>query len=148
MQKYTNAEVVGTSLIIEKFFDQKKNEIQNLQDKKGVIFCGIGQPDRFIQAVKNSGIQVIGQEIFVDHAPYYADEIIRMAEKYKSLGADFLICTEKDKVKIPEIPGLSLPIVWMKIKMKVVENEQGWINFIGKLRSDLGLPSKNRLMTH
>jgi tetraacyldisaccharide 4'-kinase len=137
VEKYTHAPIIGTELVLEKCFDLQKNEISGLKDKKGVIFCGIGQPDRFIHTVKKCGVNVIGQELFKDHAPFYSEQIIQLANKYKSQGADMLICTEKDKVKIPEIPGLSLPIVWLKMQLKVVENEEDWKKFVNKLRVDL-----------
>lgn len=137
VEKYTKAPVIGTHFALDKCFDLQKNEIESLKDKKAAIFCGIGQPDRFIETVKRCGVTIIGEELYSDHAPYYADQISHLADKYKAQGAEMLICTEKDMVKIPEITALSLPIVWLKMEMKVVENEEGWYQFIHKLRTDL-----------
>lgn len=133
VERYTTAPIVGTQLEVQQFYDIHGNEMSSLQDKKALLFCGIGQPDRFIETVKGCGVDIIGKELFPDHAPFYTEQIIKLAETYKPQGAEMLICTEKDKVKIPEIPELSLPIVWLKMKLKVVENEEEWGNLLKKL---------------
>lgn len=137
IEKYTTAPIVGARLELLQSYDIFGNEVNTLMNKKAVLFCGIGQPDRFIETVKECGVDIIGQEIFPDHAPLYAEEIIKLADAYKSRGAEIMICTEKDKVKIPEVPELTLPIIWLKMELRVVENEGEWKRFIEKVRGDL-----------
>lgn len=134
---YTKAPIIGTQLELQQICDLQGNPQGSIRDKRVALFCGIGQPDRFIQTLKECGVYLVGQEIFPDHAVYYVDQIIKLAEKYKSQGVEMLVCTEKDRVKIPEIPHLPLPIIWLKMRLKIVENKELWENFVGKVKKDL-----------
>lgn len=134
---YTNAPVVGTRLIFENAYDLCTHETVNLQGKKGILFCGIAHPERFMETVRECGVEILGQEIFPDHAPYDAELMMQLANKYKAKGAEVLICTEKDKVKIPHLANLAIPLVWIKMQLRVVQNSGEWEQFIRRIRSNL-----------
>lgn len=134
---FTKAPIVGTRMEVEKICDFQGNALGSIKEKRVGLFCGIGQPDRFIQTVRESGAHIIGQEVFPDHAPYDPEQIVRLASRYRSLGAEMIVCTEKDKVKIPEIPHLPLLFVWYKMRLKIIENEEAWQTFLSKIRNDL-----------
>ena len=78
-------------------------------------FCGIAQPESFQNILKESHMNLVGFESFEDHHAYSSVDIKSLCEKGLSAGAQALITTEKDMVKIrdlfPEdLPLLSLPI--------------------------------------
>lgn len=134
---FSRAPVIGTRMEIERICDFQGNAIESIKEKRVGLFCGIGQPDRFIQTVRDSGAQIVGQHIFPDHASYDPDQIIKMADRFKAQGAEMIVCTEKDRVKIPDIPHLSLLFVWFKMKLMVIENETDWLAFLSKIKNDL-----------
>lgn len=137
VREYSSAPIVGTCLGTVQLYDLYSNEVNTLNEKKVGVFCGIAQPERFFETVRNLGAQAVGQEIFPDHHVYCPEQIAQLATKYKSLGAEMLVCTEKDKVKLPEMPENPLPVVWVKIHLQVTEGQEGWENFLDKVKLDL-----------
>lgn len=68
--------------------------------RRAMVFCGIGNPDGFRHTVESLGCVVAGLKVFDDHHAYSAAEVRRLAEQGAEAGADWLLCTEKDLVKI------------------------------------------------
>jgi tetraacyldisaccharide 4'-kinase len=90
------------------------------------IFCGIAKPNYFEAAVKSGGMQVVGKLFSSDHViPSFAD-LQRFAKECKALGAQALICTEKDFVKLSSECRLDLPIVILQLYLEIIEGQEDW----------------------
>jgi len=135
--KYTTAPIVGARVKVEGVYDLDGQELDSLQGKKVGIFCGVGSPERFQEVVKCCGAEIIGTDFFNDHAMFNPEKLIKLAEKYRAAGAEFMLCTQKDSVKLYDMPLLALPIVWLKTNLKIAENQLAWEQFIEKVRMDL-----------
>lgn len=68
--------------------------------QRAFVFCGIGNPDGFRHTVESLGCAVAGLEVFDDHHAYSADEVRHLSERAAAASADWVLCTEKDWVKI------------------------------------------------
>lgn len=75
-------------------------------------FCGIGNPDRFLLTLKNTGINLVGFKIFPDHHEYSDVDCKQLQQEAKKLGAT-LITTSKDYVKISD----RLPCIDFKVEL-------------------------------
>lgn len=113
-------------------------EIQELRDKfktamvcelstekpenitNAAAFTGIAQPDTFFNSLKKDGITLASTKIFPDHHLYTKKDVeILMAEAI-SAGAQALLTTEKDMVKIePFVDELDTQIPVCAVKLKV-----------------------------
>lgn len=95
-------------------------------ERKYFAFCGIGNPSAFFADLKKWGISVLGYEIFRDHHRYSTDDTARLEEKASAVGADALICTEKDIYDLPA--GLTAPmaISFCKIGLQFNDEEGLW----------------------
>ncbi len=67
---------------------------------------GIANTDRFFNALKNARWGVVDSIAFPDHHRYTAKDIASIGAKLKASGADVVLTTEKDAVRLE---GLSLP---------------------------------------
>jgi len=65
-----------------------------------------------------------GQAAFRDHHAFSASELVGLARRARSAGADALVTTAKDIVRLPEVP-LDLPLLVLKISVSV-EPEGGF----------------------
>ena len=82
----------------EKIYDLKTNEPVNTA--KTIAFAGIGQPEFFFNYLKNQNIELLDEMIFVDHYLYTKIDIENIIKKAQEKGADSIITTEKDAVKL------------------------------------------------
>ena len=77
-----------------------------LKDTKIFGFCALGAPRSFRATVAATGAVISGFRTFRDHHRYSATDIAAISGEAKKTGADWIITTEKDMIKIR---GLDLP---------------------------------------
>lgn len=73
---------------------------------KAFLFSGIGNHDGFRRSVADAGIRITGEMRFRDHHWYRPRDIETILEKYTRGGADILLTTEKDAVRMTADPVL------------------------------------------
>jgi len=72
------------------------------------VFCGLGNPKAFFAQLENSGLVIAGTRAFPDHYVYGQKDIDVIVSAAKAAGADYLLTTPKDAVKLGGL-GLELP---------------------------------------
>ncbi|HEY4123155.1 MAG TPA: tetraacyldisaccharide 4'-kinase, partial [Rhizomicrobium sp.] len=75
-------------------------DIPLLRERPVIAFAGIGQPRKFLQTLRDLGVQVKSMKGFADHHVYTSKEISAMQVKAKDADA-ILVTTEKDYVRLP-----------------------------------------------
>ncbi len=89
-------------------------------------FCGIAKPELFYDALRDKGCQIVNSRTLSDHIAPSLEELTHFALDCKQKGAAFLVCTEKDLVKLLQIQGFPLPIAVLKMDLECVWNENLW----------------------
>ncbi len=89
-------------------------------------FCGIAGPARFARSLTDFGIQPAGFQAFKDHARYSQAIVAQLCQKAASCGAQYLVTTEKDHIKLHNFT-LKLPLFTLKVNHEV---EQAFNLFI------------------
>jgi len=80
--------------------DNEEISIEQLKGKKVFAFCGIGNPDAFLNTIKDFGTELVGSKIYDDHYHYTDTCLTEISEHAKSLGADLILTTQKDWTKV------------------------------------------------
>jgi tetraacyldisaccharide 4'-kinase len=65
-----------------------------------VTMCGIARPRRFIDETSGGGYEVADSLIFSDHHPYTNEDLRRAASRALTAGAELILVTEKDLVRL------------------------------------------------
>jgi tetraacyldisaccharide 4'-kinase len=73
-------------------------------------FSGIARPERFEADLAAAGVRVAGARRFADHHPYRAGDLDSIAAAARACGAEVLVTTEKDMVRIPAMPPVAPPL--------------------------------------
>lgn len=133
LRKYTTAPAVGLAPAPAGIYTPQGEKIQGIDQLKVGIFCGIGAPQHFRQMVISCGAEIVAEEISSDHQIPEPAQLAAFADKCKQLGAQMLICTEKDRVKLRETFSCSLPIAWVKMGLTVVSGQEVWKDFVTRL---------------
>ena len=106
-----------------------------LRAKKGVAFAGIAHPGFFFDDLARNGFNLVGKIGFSDHATYSPIdlEVLRAA----CPGADFLVTTEKDGVKL--ISG-DVPLVCYQVPLSLeIEDPDGFRKLLDNLMQQRNL---------
>lgn len=134
---YTKAPVVGVRLSTENVYDLKGNLIENLQNQKVGLFCGIANPEYFKETLKETGAEIVEQYCIADHGSFDLKKLQVFAAKAKAQGAKWIVCTEKDKVRLKENSVSHLPIAWLKMRLDVISGKAAWDEFLNQAKEDL-----------
>jgi tetraacyldisaccharide 4'-kinase len=82
------------------------------QDKKFVACAGIADPEAFFDSLRWQGLNLVAGLHFPDHVAYNRERYEEIADALRTSGAELLVTTEKDGVKLkglaPELTGRTL----------------------------------------
>jgi tetraacyldisaccharide 4'-kinase len=134
---YTSAPMVGTHWKIGAIRDLKGQEVGSIKDKRVGMFCGIAHPEYFRHTLIQEGASIVSEYCLVDHDEPEEKELNKFAHACSKKEAHFLICTEKDRVKLKDSLSLALPIVWLQMELEVVEAKDVWADFLIKAESKI-----------
>jgi tetraacyldisaccharide 4'-kinase len=79
----------------------KSIPVESLRGKRIAAFCGIGNPGGFRRTLELAGAEIVTWCEFADHCPYNHGQIVSLDAWARDSGAELLVCTHKDLVKIP-----------------------------------------------
>ena len=84
-----------------------------------VTLAAIARPERFASAVRALGCSVLQEFTFRDHHWFTPDDIQRIEEAARKTGAEAIITTEKDAVRLEPVVTASIPFVFLPIDAHV-----------------------------
>jgi tetraacyldisaccharide 4'-kinase len=95
----------------------KTDLIESLLDRKVFLTAGIGDPMAFEKQIASHGCRVVGTQWFPDHHTFSIDDINRIIASAKSAGAEMILTTAKDWVKMngKVAVGETMPIYVVKL---------------------------------
>ena len=101
----------------------QKLTIEQLREKNIYAFCGIGNPDAFMNNLKNLGLNVVGHKIYNDHHNYSENDITDIYEEARYMDADVVLSTEKDWVKTALLvkPQSDIIFAYLALKLRFIE---------------------------
>ncbi|HXW60035.1 MAG TPA: tetraacyldisaccharide 4'-kinase, partial [Myxococcota bacterium] len=132
LKQLTEAPIVKAEVEIKKIYSIDGEELE-IKDKAVGLFCGVGNPQRVEETVKKRGAQIVATHFLPDHRAISSEKLLQFAALCKGKGADYLICTEKDRVKLPKVEKIALPIGWLEVRLAIVENEREWEMMLKKI---------------
>ncbi len=112
------------SPVVARTTDGKEISIEQLKDKKIFAFCGIGNPDAFINTIGELGAKTVGSKIYDDHYHYADKDIAGICREAATLKADLILTTQKDfsRLSIEKLRP-DIPFAYLAIELKIVSGE-------------------------
>jgi tetraacyldisaccharide 4'-kinase len=83
-------------------------------------FAGIAGPERFFADVGARGTRLVGRRAFPDHHPYTARDLEAIARAARDAGAEVLVTTEKDRVRIAATPAGAPPLYALAVGVTII----------------------------
>ena len=91
---------------LEKFnSDEFELETLNLkpETRTAAVFCALGNPDNFFEQLKRENFDLVSTQKFPDHHRYTQNDIKKIELQAKQSGAEMLLTTAKDAVKLTNL---------------------------------------------
>jgi tetraacyldisaccharide 4'-kinase len=85
-------------------------------------FCGIAHPQAFLTLLERHGLDLAGFYPLEDHQRYSSVVIEKILARARQAGAEFLVTTEKDLVKLAHVAD-DLPLPLLGLRMQVIADK-------------------------
>ena len=91
-------------------------------------FCAVGNPGSFFESLRRAGFEIAIEKSFPDHHVYSQEEIDAVIHSASTVGADVLVTTAKDAVKLKTL-AFSIPCYVAEIEI-AIENAAGFTKML------------------
>lgn len=111
------------------FYSSRMDAGQNLVDlngsvlsltksegKKVLALSAVGDPDGFLSTLAGSGLVVADSLTFMDHYVYNQGDVQVLRRQFEKSGAEIIVTTEKDLIKLQQLDLNNLPIYALSIR--------------------------------
>lgn len=121
--KLFNKNIALSDYVFSGVYNFEGKEITDYENKRVFIFSGIGNPKNFKKSVEKTGVVICGEKNYRDHYKYREKDISDILEKAVNSGAEMILTTEKDMVKIMSISNDKFKEMCgvLKIEFKMLE---------------------------
>jgi tetraacyldisaccharide 4'-kinase len=97
-----------------------------LSGTRVVAFAGIATPEAFKRTLQELDVDVAEMKKFPDHYWYSADDLRRLEHLADALGADALVTTEKDGVRLRRLPLPRRPLLVVTVRLELLRGDAEW----------------------
>lgn len=106
---------------------------ESMRSQKTALLCGIASPDSFRALVQKLGAEIVDETVMVDHHPFTRKELDETIERAIKKGAESIITTAKDHVRLMHLLGnYDIPVFVLEISIQM-DQTHAFIQKIMKL---------------
>ena len=91
-----------------------------LKGKRVLAFSGIATPESFEKFLRDFGALLVARERFLDHYRYTDEDIEELFDLARKEGAECLVTTEKDAVRVTEGRTWPLPVYYLRLEIDII----------------------------
>lgn len=102
----------------------------SLKGRRILAFCGIGTPEHFRQTLQRLEAEVVTCIAFPDHHPFTPADLEHLVQMAKYHGAEMLVTTEKDGVRLREYRPLPGHMWALRIRATIVAQADVWKAYV------------------
>ncbi len=104
--------------------------VAELAGRRLLAFAGLGSPEGFAHTVDATGIRRVGFVEFPDHHWFTPADVAELARDARAAGAQGLVTTEKDWVRMREVAPPPLPIWVLPVRLVIETRLETWRSLI------------------
>ena len=102
----------------------------DLHGKKVCAFCGIAKPDFFKKMLLTARADILSFNPFPDHYSYNCYDLEELKSKYINLGADYLVTTQKDAMRLQRYPEFLKMLCILRMELEIIPSPESFEDFI------------------
>lgn len=120
----------------------ERRPIADLKGRRIACFSGIATPESFERFLREGGATLVHVERFLDHYRFTADDLDDVYAAAETAGAEFIVTTEKDAVRIPDAQGARcpLPLYYLRLEIEILRGAADFQEAVGKICFPHGRP--------
>jgi tetraacyldisaccharide 4'-kinase len=107
--------------------------LSKLKGAKVAALSAIARPESFEKFLEDFGAELVLKDHFADHHRYTQQEIIDFVNQAKAAGAEMIMTTEKDAVRIPRLDRCDVPILYLRIQIDILSGQESFNQCISRI---------------
>ena len=119
--------------LVKLFSNREEKPLSFLEGKKVAALSAIARPESFEGFLEQLGAELVAKDHFADHHRYTQQEIIDLINAAKASGAEMVVTTEKDAVRIPHIERCDVPIYYLRIQIDILSGKESFDQCISRI---------------
>ncbi len=104
-----------------------------LKGKRVFAFSGIATPESFEKFLRDLGALLVGRERFLDHYRYQDEDLAELAAAAQREGAECLVTTEKDAVRIAAAFSGALPLYYLRLEIDIIRGASDFDEAVARI---------------
>src|SRR6516162_7574248 len=126
-------ECIHHPIYLEDVFTGQRLGIEFLKGRRVASLSGIAQPESFEQSLVELRAELVYAKRFADHHRFTQQEILNTINRSKKRQADAIVTTQKDAVRFPKIDRRGLPMVFMRVEIKILNGANDFQDCVRKI---------------
>lgn len=132
LKKFTDAPIIPTSM------QPSKETRVALKGKNLAYFCALGRPERFAATLQSLGCTILDNMHLRDHAAIEPKKLFSFCADAKAKGAEVLVCTAKDFIKLSEdLSFLPLPVHVVQAEVDLLGEKESWDHLLDSIVTNI-----------
>lgn len=104
----------------------RPHPLTDLANRRLLAFAGIASPEAFSHTLDTLRVEVADFVTFVDHHWYTAGDLAALEARAAALGAEGLVTTEKDWVRLRGVERTRRPIHVVSVRLELLDGAHEW----------------------
>lgn len=125
--------------------DGSRRPLAELKGRRIAAFSGIAAPESFEAFLRETGAVLVHSQRFLDHHRFTPDDLADVFDDAKEAGADLVVTTEKDAVRIPADTPLPLPCCYLRLEIEILRGADDFDDAVAKICFPRGRPANELL---
>ena len=102
-------------------FTRERHGLERLKGMKVYAVSGIAAPLSFENSLEKLGAEIVEKRHFADHHRFSQQETIDIVNRAQEIGADAVVTTEKDAVRMTRIDRRAVPVFFLRIEVNFLD---------------------------
>jgi tetraacyldisaccharide 4'-kinase len=111
-----------------------RQEVSFMNGLKVAVFSGIAYPESFEETIHAIGGTIVYNKRFLDHHRFSKEEVERVYEKAFQSGAEIILTTEKDAVRLPSMKT-KIPFYYLRLEINILSGEDDFKSLAKRISS-------------
>jgi tetraacyldisaccharide 4'-kinase len=110
-----------------------REPLSYLKGRRVFAFSGIATPESFEKFLRDLGALLVGRERSLDHYRYAADDLSDLFAAATRAGAECVVTTEKDAVRIEARERGPLPLYYLRLEIEIIRGAADFDEAVGRI---------------
>ena len=112
---------------------EKTHSLELLKGKRVAALSAIAVPESFEDYLEDLGAELVYRKRFVDHHRYRTAEVKDFCRQAAQNQAELLLTTEKDAVRLPQLPEGIVPFLFLRVEIKILKGKEHFDNCLSQI---------------